>query len=198
MSFLLLASGSPRRRQLLKALGLSFRIVKPRSLSESRRSGEKPEALVRRLAQAKAQEVANRYSSSWVLGADTVVALGSQVLGKPVNAEAGRKMLRALSGRTHRVLTGLALLGPGGTFRRIHEETTWVTFRRLTNRELDAYLKTKEPFDKAGGYAIQGTAADWVSEIRGDYFNVVGLPLEWLAAQTFRLGIRKKERRRCR
>jgi septum formation protein len=174
---LILASASPRRRELLARLGLAFE-VRPVDADETPRPGEPPEALVLRLALAKARAAAR--AGELALGADTVVAIEHEVLGKPVDAEDARRMLRALSGRPHDVWTGVALVaaGPAGASReQVHAERTAVTFRRLTEDEIAAYVESREPLDKAGAYAIQGGAAAFVERVDGDYDNVVGLPL---------------------
>ena len=170
---ILLASASPRRRLLLRQQGLDFRVVVPRVAERFER--EAPSRAARRLALAKAEAVAARHPRSWVLAADTVVAVSSRLLGKPRNRREAEGMLAVLSGRRHQVVTGLALLGPG--FRRVGHRTTGVWIRRLTLTERRAYASTREPYDKAGGYALQGLGALLVERITGDWSNVVGLPL---------------------
>jgi septum formation protein len=173
---LLLASASPRRRELLAQLGVRF-IVAPVDVDESPQPGELPGALVSRLARAKAQAaLAAADPEQWVLGADTVVAVGREILGKPGDAAAAAAMLRRLSGRVHTVHSGLFLARRGlpGHGRAVR---TRVWMRAIGDPEIAEYLATGEPLGKAGAYAIQGRAAAFVRCIAGSYSNVVGLPL---------------------
>jgi septum formation protein len=171
---LILASASPRRRELMQQAGFSLRIEKP-DVPEVRRRGEKPTAFARRLAAEKAAVIGRRHPESVILAADTIVVLGRRVLGKPRDAAEARRMLRALSGQTHRVITAFALLAPSRCLLR--SVSTQVTFRSLSRGEIDAYVASGDPMDKAGAYAIQGGAAGMVRSIRGSYTNVVGLPV---------------------
>ncbi|MDR3744831.1 MAG: Maf family protein [Acidobacteriaceae bacterium] len=180
---LILASGSPRRRELLSQAGYVF-AVEAADVDESQREGEEAGAYVLRLAEEKAQAVyarivsvinAEEASGVIVLGADTSVVLGEEVLGKPVDADDARRMLRKLSARTHRVLTGVAAVSRCGTISEI--ETTEVLFAQISEPELEVYCATAEPLDKAGAYGIQGYAARWIPRINGCYFNVMGLPI---------------------
>lgn len=175
---LVLASASPRRRELLAQAGFQF-MVMPASICEDLRPGENAVAYVTRLAREKAQSVYGRMESpesAVVLGADTtVVAPNGEVLGKPANAEDAARMLRLLSGATHQVITGLAVASATGV--ETAAEVTHVTVLTLSDEEIAAYIATGEPMDKAGAYAIQGYAARWIPRIHGCYFNVVGLPL---------------------
>ena len=184
---LVLASASPRRRELLATLGLVFE-VRPSDLDETPRPGEAPEALAIRLALAKARAVAR--AGELVLGADTVVALGDEPLGKPADAAEARTMLARLSGRRHRVWTGVALVEQDVRRRReaVRAARTEVEFRPLTAAEIDAYVATGEPLDRAGAYAIQGGAAAFAARVEGSLSNVVGLPLELLLDLLARLG----------
>jgi septum formation protein len=170
---LILASGSPRRRALLRAHGVRFRVA-AQDVDETWR-GERPEALARKLAFAKAFSAAARHPRSFCLGADTVVALGNVVFGKPASRAEASRMLRRLSGRWHRVITGVALVGPGFLAARV--ATTQVLFRRLTASEIAWYCSIPEPYDKAGAYAAQERGAILLAGIDGDFFNVIGLPL---------------------
>jgi septum formation protein len=154
-------------------MGLRFR-VEAAEVQELWR-GEGPRALARRLALAKAERVHARRPRSWCLGADTVVAIGDVVLGKPASPSEAAAMLTRLSGRTHTVITGVALLGPG--FRAVRAVATRVRFRRLSRAEVRAYVAAGESMDKAGGYAVQGLGGLLVERIDGDWSNVVGLPL---------------------
>ncbi len=187
MPNLVLASASPRRKELLTQAGFSFR-VHPAHIPEDPLPGEEPIAYVTRLASEKAQAVYNTLSASQpkliVLGADTTVVIDGHILGKPGDApdpaaEAAR-MLRLLSGRTHRVITGVALVSAAGS--QAAAEVTSVDFLPLTDAQIAAYVATGEPMDKAGAYAIQGLAARWIPRIEGCYFNVVGLPIALVSA----------------
>ena len=178
---LILASASPRRRELLTQTGLKFTVA-PANLNEDLLPEEAAAAYVQRLAEEKAQAVWNTHRSSdtsddplIVLGADTCVVCDGQILGKPVNTPDARRMLELLSGRTHAVLTGLAAVTGKKIVRDV--EVTQVTFNQLTDAEIAQYISSGEPLDKAGAYAIQGYAARWIPRIEGCYFNVVGLPI---------------------
>ena len=174
---LVLASGSPRRRELLAQLGVPF-VVRVADVDESPRPGERATDLVRRLAAAKAQAVlaAAPEDDVVVLGADTIVVVAGFVLAKPVDADDATRMLGLLSGRTHTVLTGVAVARrPGGMVEEV--EATEVTFRDLTDADVAAYVATGEPLDKAGAYGIQGAAEAFVVEIVGNKDNVIGLGL---------------------
>ncbi len=167
---LVLASGSPRRRDLLAQLGLTFTVA-PANVDETPRSGERPVALVRRLAAAKAAAV----DGDPVLAADTIVEVDGSTLGKPVDANDARAMLRRLSGRAHRVHTGVAVRS--GERVEVDVATTIVRFAPLTPALLEWYVATGEPLDKAGAYAIQGRGGVFVEHVHGSVSNVVGLPL---------------------
>ncbi|MDE1155848.1 MAG: Maf family protein [Acidobacteriaceae bacterium] len=174
---LVLASQSPRRKELLAQAGFVF-TVHAADLDESRHAGEAPEAYVQRLALEKAQAVLALYPEATVLGADTTVVLDGETLGKPQDAEEARAMLRSLAGRAHEVHTGLAVVRRTAVQpERVHLETTRVIFDAITPEDLEAYVASGDPLDKAGAYGIQGFAARWIPRIEGDYFNVVGLPL---------------------
>jgi septum formation protein len=178
---LYLASASPRRAALLKLAGLKP-VAVPSRVPELRLPKEKPQGMVLRLANAKAYEVRARLvkkgvRKGWVLGADTTVSRGGRILEKPATAREAARMLAFLSGRTHLVHTGVALLPVHRAMPRFFTETTKVRFRKLSAAEIKAYVATGEPLDKAGAYGIQGRAAAFVTRIEGDYCNVVGLPL---------------------
>jgi septum formation protein len=177
---LILASASARRAEILRAAGIPFETL-PTDVDESPRAGETVEALVLRLAEAKARAAVAILKSpnekAIVIGADTVVDLDGEVLGKPGSARLAAKMLRKLSGKTHRVVTGLAVIRVPDGEARLELETTEVRFATLTAEEINQYAATDEPLDKAGAYAIQGIAGRYVERIEGCYFNVVGLPL---------------------
>jgi septum formation protein len=172
---LILASGSPRRAELLERMGLTF-TVKPSNTEEILEPGLTPQQEVLSLSLQKGQAVAATCGSdAVVLSADTVVELDGEILGKPKDAQEAATMLRRLSGRSHRVLTGVTVLGPQGT--EAHCEETEVYFRPLSEAEIQAYVRTGEPMDKAGAYGIQGYAALFVEKLVGDYYNVMGLPV---------------------
>jgi septum formation protein len=170
---LVLASQSPRRRELLATAGFQF-TVRARPVEEVRALHEPPSQYVSRLAREKA-EAAWEGKQEVVLGADTTVVLGDRVLEKPKDTEEARDMLRALSGVRHTVITGICLRGPAGSL--VDCESTHVYFASMTDREIDDYSRSGEPMDKAGAYAIQGLASKFVERIEGCYFNVMGLPL---------------------
>jgi septum formation protein len=175
-SVLVLASASPRRADLLREAGILFR-VSPPHIDEAVRVGESPEAYVERLAREKAEAVHAASPGAFVLGADTTVVVGDTILGKPADRAEAARMLELLAGRSHRVLTGVALLGPAD-FTRAAVVSTNVTFSRLSDADIAWYVGSGEPLDKAGAYAIQGGASRFVERIDGSFSNVVGLPME--------------------
>jgi septum formation protein len=191
---LILASASPRRSALLAQAGLRFE-VHPAEIPEDPRPGEEPVAYVTRLAREKAEAVFRKLAAGAdgnaesaggagknlaVLGADTTVVLDTTILGKPADAADAARMLRLLSGRSHRVITGVALVTAQAT--EVAAEVTAVRFLTLSDEEIAAYVATGEPMDKAGAYAVQGRAARWIPRIDGCYFNVMGLPLALVCA----------------
>jgi len=188
-NMLILASQSPRRRELLTQAGYSFE-VRPAHIPEEPLAGENPIAYVTRLAREKAEAVFREVTADApanadgetlaVLGADTTVTLDDTILGKPEDAADAARMLKMLSGRTHRVMTGVALATADGV--EVAAEVTAVRFLTLSEEEIAGYVATGEPMDKAGAYAIQGYAARWIPRIEGCYFNVVGLPLALVTA----------------
>ncbi len=197
---LILASASPRRRELLTQAGLAF-VVDAADVPEIPGPGEEPAAFVLRLAEAKAQAVWARHVDRTrdaagdpliVLGADTIVLCQGEMLGKPRDRVDARRMLELLEGRTHQVLTGLCALTRRESFADV--EITQVTFNVIPERELVAYLATEEPLDKAGAYAIQGFAARWIPRIEGDYSNVVGLPIARTVAMIAEAGAKADDR----
>jgi len=175
---LILASASPRRRELLTQAGYVFD-VEPAEIDETPHAQETPGAYVQRLAEEKAQAVLAKHAAFHgkliVLGADTTVVCGGEILAKPESAADARRMLRLLSGRTHQVLTGVAAATREGVVSAV--ESTEVVFAEIPEAELERYCATAEPLDKAGAYGIQGYAARWIPRIEGDYFNVMGLPI---------------------
>ena len=181
-SFIYLASGSPRRRELLQQIGVAFRVIGA-ELDETAHQGESPSAYVSRLAQAKAEvgwERSRDLGTAPVLAADTAVVLDAKILGKPKGLNDAMAMLLELSGRAHRVLTAVALRTAVGTEVKVSHST--VTFRSIDPSEARAYWETGEPSDKAGAYAIQGYAAIFISDLKGSYSGVMGLPLFETAA----------------
>jgi septum formation protein len=182
---LVLASASPRRQELLRNAGISFS-VHPTNIPEVPRPGESPRDCAERLAREKALAAYHQQPDRLVLGADTMVVVDGEILGKPRDDADAMRMLRLLSGRTHQVTTGVCLIGPrlrtenqqlGTGFEDTRSETTLVTMTNLSHEDIRSYIASGEPMDKAGGYAIQGIASRWIPRIEGDYFNVVGLPV---------------------
>ena len=173
-SEIILASASPRRRELLAQAGFNFRAVAS-NVAEVRKPGELPIAFVSRLAREKAEDVAAGFPGSIIVGADTIVVCDEEVLGKPADAADAKRMLTLLAGRTHQVITGVCVLSGENVESAV--EVTMVRMLTISAREIDEYVASGEPMDKAGAYAIQGGAARWIPRIQGCYFNVVGLPL---------------------
>ena len=189
---LILASASPRRQELLRGAAIPFE-VQATNIPEIPRPGESARDFTERLARAKARAVAPHHLDHFILGADTTVVVNGEILNKPENDEDAKRMLRLLSGRSHQVITGVCLIVPQSAFESrelrpenqelrtaaedVRSESTTATFAELTGSEIDFYVSTREPMDKAGAYAIQGIASRWVTRIEGDYSNVVGLPV---------------------
>jgi septum formation protein len=189
---IVLASASPRRQELLRSAGIAF-VVQPADIDETPRAGELPRNYAERLAQEKALAVAEARPREYVLGADTIVVVDNAILGKPRDVDEAGRMLRALSGKTHTVITGVCLVSPENNNQRgemrdrkieidksrltTSSETTLVTMSEIPDDEIRGYIATGEPMDKAGAYAIQGMASRWIPRIEGDYSNVVGLPV---------------------
>src|SRR3954465_10641515 len=185
---IILASASPRRAELLRSAAIPF-TVDVADIAEDLHSGERPVQHAERLAREKAEVVAKRNPEKIVLGADTIVVVDDEILGKPRNAADADRMLRLLSGRSHQVITGVcvARLATSNQQPATCSEQTKVFFEEIAEDEIETYIATEEPMDKAGAYAIQGIASRWVSRIEGDYANVVGLPvaLVWKMLQRF-------------
>ena len=173
---LILASRSPRRRYLLKQAGLSFSVI-PSSIDETSIPVSSPETYVKALSEAKAENVSIKFPEKWVIGADTIVLKDDAILGKPDSKAQARAMLKQLSGQTHQVLTGYAICCKSKNRKYSETIKTQVLFKSLTDKEIEWYIHTKEPFDKAGAYAIQGLGTFLVKSINGSYTNVVGLPV---------------------
>lgn len=181
---LILASASSRRQELLRNAGIAF-TLQPTNIPEALGDSECPRVSAERLAREKALAIFRQQANAFVLGADTIVIIDEQILGKPRDRDDAARMLRILSGRTHQVTTGVCLVGPQtrvgsgalASFEDVRSETTLVTMSPLTDDDIRSYIATGEPMDKAGAYAIQGIASRWIPRIEGDYFNVVGLPV---------------------
>jgi septum formation protein len=186
---LILASASPRRKELLGSIGIPF-VVEPSEIEELLQDEESPEVHVQRLADEKASDVAHKYPESWVLGADTIVVIDDRILGKPVNVAEAIRMLSTLSGRAHEVFTGYAILNSRfPELKIVAYAQSEVFIRALSQEEIICYVRTGEPLDKAGAYAIQGVGAAIVEKVYGSYTNVVGLPLCEVARDFKKLGI---------
>ncbi len=171
---LILASGSPRRAEILSAVGWEFEKHVP-NIDESERDDETPEDYVCRLAKEKAEAIAKEHADAVVLGADTTVVLGGKILGKPVDLDDARAMIAELSGREHYVLTGVAVVAEGRT--EVAMQQTSVKFAEMNDDEVGFLVAKGDPLDKAGGYAVQAQAALFIEYVNGDYWNVVGLPI---------------------
>ena len=184
---LILASASPRRSELLQSIGLSFE-VEPSLVDERPYQDESPANYTIRLARAKAMDVSRKFNTGLVLGADTVVVVDSKLLGKPESDIEALEMLRLLSGRWHAVITGIALLDIETGKEATDFDKTLVRFAPLSEDEMEWYVSTGEPLDKAGAYAVQGCGAIFISEINGNYHNVVGLPLSLMYRLARQLG----------
>ena len=173
---IILASQSPRRKYLLEKASLAFEVI-PSTIDESAIELSTPADYVKELANAKAQEVAVNYPDSWVIGADTIVTIDDQILGKPASENDARNMLAQLSGKVHQVYTGVCICCISRKHSWLQAVATDVQFKHLTDAEIEWYIHSGEPFDKAGAYAIQGLGTFLVRSIRGSYTNVVGLPV---------------------
>lgn len=182
---IILASASPRRRELMAQINPDF-IIEPSAFDESAVSVQDPAALALALAEGKCGEVAARHPLDTVIGCDTIVACGGAVFGKPKNRQSAVEMLRLLSGRTHAVHTGVCVRR--GEAVKSFVATSYVTFFDLGEAEIQRYADTAEPYDKAGAYAIQGRAALWLDRIEGDYYNIVGFPVSRVAAALREIG----------
>jgi septum formation protein len=175
---LILASSSPRRGEILTAVGWEYE-KRTADIDETELPGEKPENYVRRLAREKAEAVADKYADALVLGADTIVVIEDKIVGKPKDLADARKMLKMLSGSWHEVLTGIALvkITAGNSETKVDMQRTRVKFAELSDAEIEFLTELGEPLDKAGAYAVQAQAALFIEQIQGDYWNVVGLPV---------------------
>lgn len=172
----ILASASPRRQELLRSVGLKFKTI-PAHINEIYLDGESPQQHVKRLASDKAMVIAKKYPKAMVLGADTIVVIDGLILGKPKNKTQARKMLQKLSGREHKVFTGFTIAHADANIHRTKIIQSAVQFKTISPKEMDWYVACDEPYDKAGGYAVQGKGAYFIQSICGSYTNVIGLPL---------------------
>jgi len=172
----ILASASPRREELLRSVGLKFKII-PADVDETYLQGESPRAHVQRLSHDKAGVIAGRYPKALVLGADTIVVIDGLILGKPKNKKQALEMLERLSGRRHTVFTGFTIACAGAGISKTRVVQSAVQFKKISPEEINWYVGCDEPYDKAGGYAVQGKGAYFIKAIRGSYTNVIGLPL---------------------
>ncbi len=187
---IVLASASPRRREILRALGLQFDVDPSRKLEPERRRGESFVTYVARVARSKAREVSARHAGGLIVGADTIVVVGRQILGKPASEREASRMLAQLSGRWHEVYSGICLIDNGRGRSTSAGSRSRVHMRRLSRAEIAWYVSTGEYRDKAGGYAIQGFASLFIDRIEGCYFNIVGFPVYTFARLVRSLGLR--------
>jgi septum formation protein len=188
MKRIILASASPRRKELLEKIGLKFE-VEPSDYAEDMRSELSPDELARSISLEKAKVVAGKHKNAIVIAADTFIVSRGKILGKPNTPAEARKMLMTLKGRSHSVITGFTILDTDKNKVLTKSVETIIHIKNLTSQEVDAYVKSKEPLDKAGAYAIQGLGSVIVERIEGDYFNVIGLPLSVLAEGLKEFGI---------
>lgn len=189
MKEVILASASPRRKELLERIGLRFK-VEPSEYEENILSGLEPHELARKISLEKAKVVADKHRNAIVIAADTFIVFDGRILGKPHTKTEARKMLEAISGKSHSVITGFSIIDTGKNKTLSRAVETRVHIRKLTLAEIDAYIKSGEPLDKAGAYAIQELGAVFVEKIEGDYFNVIGLPLSALTEALKEFGIK--------
>jgi septum formation protein len=185
---IILASASPRRKEIFKKTGLKFEVDES-GCDEKMNRDLKPHALARSLSRAKAKDVARRHRNALVIAADTIVISGRKIFGKPGGEEQAREMLKTLSGKAHVVITGFTIIDTAGNKEVSRSVETKVYVKRLSADEIDAYISSGEPFGKAGAYGIQGLGAVIVKKIEGDFFNVMGLPLNALAESLKKFGV---------
>jgi len=189
MKKLVLASESPRRHEILTMVGLSFRIAKS-NISEKFNPRLSPRSQAEDLSRQKAEAVAARYRNAVIIGADTIVSLDNDLFGKPESSQIAEAMLTKLQGKTHRVITGFTILDTDLRKSVTKSVETKVTMKSMSKKEIEWYILTKEPMDKAGAYAIQGKGSVFIEKIDGDYFNVVGLPISSLLEELIKFEIR--------
>lgn len=188
MKTIILASASPRRKELLKKIGLKFK-VEPSNYEENMSPESEPDELAKSLSLEKAKLVAKNHKNALVIAADTFIVFEGKILGKPPTETEAKKMLETISGRQHSVITGFTIIDTENNKALSKSIETKVYIRKLTSNEIEAYVKSKEPLDKAGAYAIQGLGSVIVEKIEGDYFNVLGLPLSALAESLKEFGV---------
>ncbi len=188
MKTVILASASPRRKRLLKLLGLEFRII-PSDIPEKLNPRYKPKRQAEILSLQKARAVAAKQNNALVIGADTLVIIDMEVIGKPKDAKDARRILKKLSGRTHSVITGFTIIDTASKKTVSKSVETKIRFKKLNDREIKNYVEKEKPFDNAGAYMIQERGSVLVEKIEGDYFNVVGLPLHRLSEELKKFGV---------
>ena len=188
MKKIVLASASPRRKELLEKIGLEFS-VEPSDYEEDISPGMEPHKLARTLSLEKARLVAEKYNNALVIAADTFIIVDDQILGKPLTVTEARRMLETINGRQHSVITGFTIVDTSEGRAITRSLETKVYIRKLTSKEIDSYVESREPLDKAGAYAIQGLGSVIVEKIEGDYFNVIGLPLSALTESLKEFGV---------
>ena len=188
MKTIILASASPRRKEILKITGLKFK-VDASDYEENLNLKLNPHKLARFLSSEKAKIVSRKYKNALIIAADTFIVFKNKILGKPHTEKEAKKMLNSLNNRAHSVITGFTIIDTGNKRKISKSVETKVWFKKLSQKELDSYVKTKEPLDKAGAYAIQGIGALLIRKIEGDYFNVIGLPLSDLTENLKKFGI---------
>ncbi len=188
MRNIVLASASPRRKALMEQIGLPF-TVNAADNEETVRQGVEPHRLVRRISREKARSVAPKYADALIIAADTIGVIDGQIIGKPHSVKEAREMLSLLSGKAHRVISGITVMDTATSKVMSRSVETTVYMKKLTIREIDNYVKSGEPLDKAGAYAIQGLGAVIIDRIEGDYFNVMGLPLATLSEMLKKFGV---------
>jgi septum formation protein len=188
MKKIILASASPRRKELLEKIGLKFE-VEPSNHEEAIPSVVEPHEFAQKISLKKAKVIASKHENAIVIAADTFIVFGNQIMGKPHTDTEARKMLEAINGQSHYVITGFSIVDTDSNMALSRAVETKVSIKKLTPAEIDAYVKSKEPLDKAGAYAIQGLGAVIVERIEGDYYNVMGLPLNALTEALKEFGI---------
>lgn len=189
MKQIILASESPRRKALLEKIGLKFKVVKS-DYKEKIDPSLSPHALAKKLSLGKAESVAKKYKNAIIIAADTFVVLDGRIIGKPKDAIDAKKTLRLLSNRIHLIITGFTIINSETNKIVSKSEETKIYMRKIADHEIDSYIKTKEPFDKAGSYAIQEKGSIFIEKIEGDFFNAVGLPIYTLLKELKRFGVK--------
>lgn len=191
MKTIILASSSPRRKRLLEKIGLKFKIV-PSNLNEQTDQSLEPIKLVKSLSLKKAKDIAKREKNAIIIAADTIVVFNNQIIGKPKDESHAKEILKRLSDRPHFVITGFTIINSTDNKTITRSVKTTVYMKKMTDKEINDYIKTKEPLDKAGAYGIQGLGGKFITKIKGDFFNVVGLPLPALMKSLKKFGINGK------